>query len=111
MSEYKPGTVAVATVKGVEGVRVLARPATLRSEGGWFSSERIGGSAVHYDEDVTEVHPLVVLDIATIKALSPEAMRAALVYISGYSPNAFAVAMRHLDKFPASSGFLSEATS
>jgi hypothetical protein len=50
-------------------------------------------------------------DIATIRALSPEAMRAALVYVSGYEPDAFAAAMRHLDQFPASRGFLSEATS
>jgi hypothetical protein len=49
-------------------------------------------------------------DIATIKALSPEAMKAALVYISGYDPDVFAAAMTHLDEFPAPRGFLSEVT-
>ena len=55
MSEYAPGTVAVATVRGVENVRVM-----------WDGVDWVGAKVHHsYEhgmEDVTDVRPLVVLD-------------------------------------------------
>lgn len=59
-TDYEPGTVAVATVGGVEGIRVS------RYDGGWaqlddpdlFYSDR-------YSADmVTDIRPLVVLDLS-----------------------------------------------
>jgi len=60
MSPYEPGTVAVATVRGVEGVRIfLADP---RSADEWTSAGLVDGTLWHKDKDVTDVRPLVVLD-------------------------------------------------
>lgn len=62
-TEYKPGTVAIATVRGVEGVRVM------RSRAGWMLDRRVdGGYPGTYSDyaalaDVTDVRPLVVLDL------------------------------------------------
>jgi hypothetical protein len=61
MSDYKPGTVAVATVRGVKGVRVFCyedRSGLLM----WDSAGRIEGSVVHTGDDITDIRPLVVLD-------------------------------------------------
>ena len=61
MTAYEPGTVAVATVRGVPNVRIFGY-----HEGGgvfrWDSGERIADSIVHHDRHVTDVRPLVVLD-------------------------------------------------
>lgn len=55
MSTYEPGTVAVATVRGVPNVRVIRRAT------GWA---KIDGTRVFHDRiaAVTDVRPLVVLD-------------------------------------------------
>lgn len=59
MSDYEPGTVAVATVRSVEGVRVVRVPR--RDELVWMQiTERY---AWHESADVTDVRPLVVLDL------------------------------------------------
>lgn len=57
MTSYPAGTVAVATVRGVEGVRVM------RNDVQWSSSRPIAGYVSHLDTDVTDVRPLVVLDL------------------------------------------------
>lgn len=59
MSEYEPGTVAVATVRGVPNVRVFRY-----SEVSWVSSEPVKHTLVHHEVEghVTDVRPLVVLD-------------------------------------------------
>ena len=60
MSTYEPGTVAVATVRDVKGVRIfLADP---RSADEWTSAGLVDGTLWHKDKDVTDVRPLVVLD-------------------------------------------------
>ena len=54
---YESGTVAVATVRGLNGVRVF------RCFGGWTSEDSTpNGFDFHADEYVTDVRPLVVLD-------------------------------------------------
>lgn len=60
--EFAPGTVAVATVRGVGGVRVMryAEPGGCVD---WFASGVVEGSTGHRDEHVTDVRPLVVLDL------------------------------------------------
>lgn len=63
MSEWEPGTVAVATVRGVEGVRVMrSSDRTLP----WRSATRVLNSHLHADRHVTDVRPLVVLDKADL---------------------------------------------
>ena len=58
MSEYAPGTVAVATVRGVEGV-LIVRTAR-RDEFAWYdTTERHRWLK---EDDLTDVRPLVVLD-------------------------------------------------
>ena len=59
MSEYKPGTVAVATVRGVKNVRVM-----LDVDGEWLSATIVGGYQFHRDENVTDIRPQVLLDVA-----------------------------------------------
>lgn len=62
MKGDEPGTVAVATVRGVPNVRVFCY--RVRSgECQWDSAERVHGSISHGDADVTDVRPLVVLDL------------------------------------------------
>lgn len=59
-ADYPPGTVATATVRGVEGARVFRVSADV-----WYSAEETRGHRNHYDSDgvVTDVRPLVVLDL------------------------------------------------
>jgi hypothetical protein len=57
MSDYKPGTVAIATVRGVKGVRVF------RDDEDWHSVVTVQGCWFHPDSRVTDVKPLVVLDV------------------------------------------------
>lgn len=65
MSEYQPGIVAVATVRGVPNVRVFRLP-----EGDWAHAAEVPGSDTNMFNDiseaeqVTDVRPLVVLDPA-----------------------------------------------
>ncbi len=61
MSGYEPGTVAVATVRGVKDVRVMRRD---RGDelGDWASRAAVAAWLAHDDCDVTDVRPLVVLD-------------------------------------------------
>jgi hypothetical protein len=60
VSDFKPGDVCVATVRGVEGVRVM------RGHTFWWMPDpdlSVGGR--HLDpEETTDVRPLVVLDVA-----------------------------------------------
>lgn len=69
-ADYKPGTVAVATVVGIEGVRVWRL-----NSAAWVTSEIVDGSKVHGDSKVTDVRPLVVLDVA------PEKLRQFVAWI------------------------------
>lgn len=55
---YKPGTVAVATVRGTHGVRVWRTPYS-----NWVSERHVSGETAHADDRVTDVRPLVVLDL------------------------------------------------
>ena len=58
---YKPGTVAWATVRGESTYKVLR--VTTRTGLGWTHSETSGGFTFSRDEHVTDVRPLVVLDL------------------------------------------------
>jgi hypothetical protein len=57
MSDYTPGTVAIATVRGVKGVKVLRGV-----DGNWSVSSSLNGQYWHGGETVTDIRPLVVLD-------------------------------------------------
>lgn len=57
-TEYKVRQVAVATVKGEKDVRVMR---TLGE--GWHSAWPVAYTYVHDDSDVTDIRPLVVLDL------------------------------------------------
>jgi len=70
MSPYEPGTVAVATVRGVKGVRVFCTTNTTMGHVEWALGERVArfdgdsyGSGFAKPHDVTDVRPLVVLDL------------------------------------------------
>lgn len=58
MTDYKPGTVAKATVRGQEDVLVMRDDAD-----NWLSGECFRGGHVHGDLVVTDVRPLVLLDL------------------------------------------------
>jgi hypothetical protein len=58
MSTYEPGTVAVATVRGVPNVRVIRY--TSRAGFRWLEAST---GTVNIDEQVTDIRPLVVLDL------------------------------------------------
>ena len=60
MSTYEPGTVAVATVRGVPNVRVFHWD---RSVSKWLSATPVDGTCIHSIGHVTDVRPLVVLDL------------------------------------------------
>jgi hypothetical protein len=61
MSTYEPGTVAVATVRGVPNVRVLRSGGDRESF--WIAPTRTCGDRYHADSEVTDIRPLVVLDL------------------------------------------------
>lgn len=61
--DYEPGTVAVATVRGVKGVRVMRTTHGSLSSYGWVSDAIAGGTRHHPLHRVTDVRPLVVLDL------------------------------------------------
>jgi hypothetical protein len=58
MSTYEPGTVAVATVRGVPNVRIWRTPFS-----NWVSERAILQETAHVDRVVTDIRPLVVLDL------------------------------------------------
>lgn len=60
---YDVGTVGTATVRGVEGVRVMRshRTGSVASEF-WLSDGEVGGYLQHQDDYVTDVRPLVLID-------------------------------------------------
>jgi hypothetical protein len=62
MSNYEPGTVAVATVRGVTNVRVF-RIRDHHDVVRWVTADNLNGWLGHHDSDVTDVRPLVVLDL------------------------------------------------
>lgn len=67
---WPAGTVAVATVGGVEGVRVMLADPNTDGTDRWVSSGWVGetdddtGNIWHADEDLADLRPLVVLDLA-----------------------------------------------
>lgn len=58
MTEYAPGTVAVATVRGVPNVRVF------RATDHWTSDRPVDQrmTVTNLDDEVTDIRPLLVLD-------------------------------------------------
>lgn len=72
MSEYEPGTVAVATVRGVPGVRVFRTGGALSVDRNmWASAKPVDHRSWHPNENVTDVRPLVTLDLS-LGAVRPE---------------------------------------
>jgi len=83
VSTYEPGAVAVATVCGVPNVRVMRGadshgPKPLE----WCASRAVNGNWWFIDEEVTDVRPLVVLDlddpeftVAALRDTLPECAR------------------------------------
>lgn len=67
MSDYPAGTVAVATVRGVKGVRVVRVDRGGLNEWSasfhWLTPEPVQETEYHRDEHVTDIRPLVVLDL------------------------------------------------
>jgi hypothetical protein len=74
MSDYPVGTIALATVRGVEGVRVMAGEGLYPPKLRWVTTDpRLvdsGNDGWYFDYDVTDVRPLVLLDLDTIGASS-----------------------------------------
>lgn len=70
MTEYEPGTVAVATVRGVPNVRVMRQEG--ESHHRWTLPGPIGEESylklIEYDHDVTDIRPLIVLDLPADRA-------------------------------------------
>ncbi len=58
--EYEPGMVAIATVRGRENVRVFLDD---QDSLPWHTSTSIDGVMFHGDHQVTDIRPLVVLDL------------------------------------------------
>ena len=83
MSTYQPGTVAVATVRGAPNVRVVRVDYATTPE--WMSFEQVCGPLWHSAEFVTDVRPLVVLDLAAANELVPveEIARTAVATLRG----------------------------
>lgn len=72
----KPGQVCVATVRGVEGVRVMRLNDGL-SSAVWASVETFP-HRLHEDHAVTDVRPLVVLDLGSDPHLTLNGLDSAL---------------------------------
>jgi hypothetical protein len=63
MSTYEPGQPCIATVKGQQGIRVM-RSARASTNGlVWASSVAVDGNWWFTEAEVTNVRPLVVLDL------------------------------------------------
>lgn len=67
MTDYKPGTVAKATVRGVPDVTVVAGYGTSKPRLRWLTAdERLvdaHNDGWYFEVDLTDVRPLVVLDL------------------------------------------------
>ena len=79
MSTYEPGTVAVATVRGVPNVRVFRRHNPETGVRDWaYNPEPERGLPYSCDSDasdvVTDVRPLVVLDLDTVPTTLTDAV-------------------------------------
>jgi hypothetical protein len=61
--DWKPGTVARATVRGVGDLLVMRTSGTRGGDDIWLSALHVGGWRSHTHADVTDVRPLVVLDL------------------------------------------------
>ena len=61
---YKPGQLAKATVRGVPDVTVMRTTGTSGADTLWLSAAHVGHARGHGASDVTDVRPLVVLDLA-----------------------------------------------
>jgi hypothetical protein len=62
MTAYEPGQIAVATVRGVPNVRVMRGDGIFKNN--WYSNRPVTGSLTSFsDREVTDIHPLVVLDL------------------------------------------------
>jgi hypothetical protein len=67
MSVYKPGTIATATVRGVEGVRVMWTGGS--AAGQWVAERAVAGQPRRLPSywvdsgEITDIRPLVVLDL------------------------------------------------
>ena len=84
---YPVGTVAVATVRGVEDVRVVRVAGG--STGHWCSADLIDTWHFHSDPVCTDVRPLVVLDLsdpAFVVAALKSAADGGEVAAHGYQP-------------------------
>jgi hypothetical protein len=62
MSDWKTGTVARATVRGVRDLLVMRTSGTRGGDDIWLTALHVGGWRSHTHADVTDVRPLVVLD-------------------------------------------------
>lgn len=100
MSTYEPGTVAVATVRGVPNVRVIRRAT------GWASGVEIDGTRVFHPDGfaaVTDIRPLVVLDPEDHKQVAQLLNRLQDMSYSAHACGAFsclAEALRSLTRPP-----------
>jgi hypothetical protein len=61
-AKHEPGTVATATVHGIEDVRIFRASASAKNDTGFWVANRPSPLTVPKDEEVTDVRPLVVLD-------------------------------------------------
>jgi len=60
MSDWQPGDVCIATVRGVKGVRVFRRTDH------WVTGIRVGAECVHHNTYVTNIRRLIVLDLDAV---------------------------------------------
>lgn len=103
MSTHEPGTVAVATVRGVPNVRVMRRKFFRLTNDGWhmdWSHTAVKGFTCTNDEEVTDVRPLVVLDLAPgdLRCVV-ENLRARATYMDGIgAPNTKALLCNAADQ-------------
>lgn len=78
MNDYKPGTFAVATVRGVPNTRIIR---TDTNAFRWASGQTIDTMRAHQSSDVTDVRPLIVLDLP-----DPQRLLTGLRNIAGITP-------------------------
>lgn len=68
MTTYEPGTIALATVRGVENVRVMAGYGTAEPRLRWVTTDSrlvdVDNDGWWFSYQATDVRPLVVLDLA-----------------------------------------------
>lgn len=64
---YRPGTVVTATVRRVPNTRAIRTTSVEEGESMWVTPNSITGWRTHIAEDVTDVRPLVVLDLSEVQ--------------------------------------------